>query len=309
MAKRIAILGTVQSHRLLAPFQDPEWEIWVCSPGNAYGAIPKVDRWFELHGVTDMKGPQSAEWAPNYFRWLNEQKFPVYMQEPNDLCPQARVFPIRAWLKEFGKRGRINATSSIALMIGYAIMQRPQMIGVWGVDMSDTSEAYTNQKSGCLNMLCTAEERGIEVSIPLESCLATLPPLYGYAEASRMGLRLLVQEGVITNIVNDAQAKMNSEERRLYTAKGALDQVQWFKRTFVDGELDAEIGVEETRVDIGDGLTADVVHTKGTTVKGATDGVVTRIPALESNSFDEFEERNGLMVPKAKGNSGAHAGE
>lgn len=304
--KRIAILGTVSSHRILAPFQDPEWEIWACSPGNAYGAVPKVDRWFELHGVTDMKNPMNAEWVPNYFKWLNEQKFPVYMQEPNELCPQALVFPIKKWLYEFGKRGRISATSSISLMIGYAIMQRPQMIGVWGVDMSDTSEAYTNQKSGCLQMLCAAEERGIEVSIPLESCLATLPPLYGYSEASRMGMRLVVQEGVITNVINDSQAKMNSEERRHYMAKGALDQVQWFKRTFVDGEFDAELGVEETRVDLGGGLAANVVHSKGTTVSADAPATAVRTPpvrvpdGLSPNGMDTETLPSGLLVPRHK---------
>lgn len=313
--KRIAILGTVNSHRDIAPFHDPEWEIWACSPGNAHGVLRRVDRWYELHGVTDMKGPQNANWAPRYFEWLNKQSFPVYMQEPNDLCPQARLFPIREWLREFGRRGRINATSSISLMIGHAIMQRPQMIGVWGVDMSDTSEAYTNQKSGCLNMLCVAEERGIEVSIPLESCLATHPPLYGYAEASRMGMRLMVQEAVVTNVVNDSQAKMNSEERRHYMAKGALDQVQWFRRTFVDGETDAELGISETRVDMGEGLTANVMHSRGTTVAAgrattAASEPVVRIPdGVGPASLATETLPSGLLVPR-RGNSGElHAEE
>lgn len=304
MKKRIAILGTVDAHRNLAPFEDPEWEIWVCSPGNAYGAVRRIDRWFELHGVTDMKNPVNANWTPQYFEWLNKQTFPVYMQEPSNLCPQALVFPLKEWLREFGKRGRINATSSISLMIGYAIMQRPQMIGVWGVDMSDSSEAYTNQKSGCLNMLALAEERGIEVTIPLESCLGTLPPLYGYAEASRMGMRMFVQETIITNVINDAQAKMNAEERRLYQARGALDQIQWFRRTFVDGELDAELGIEETQLDLGGGLRADVVHSKGTTVSADAPASAVRTPpvrvpdGLGPNGMDTEERPSGLLVPR-----------
>src|SRR3954468_23311721 len=43
--KKVAILGTAPSSRMLAPFNDPEWQIWSCSPGNM-GCIPRFDRWF-----------------------------------------------------------------------------------------------------------------------------------------------------------------------------------------------------------------------------------------------------------------------
>src|SRR3990167_6788901 len=31
---KIAVIGTAPSSRMLAPFNDPSWKIWSCSPGN-----------------------------------------------------------------------------------------------------------------------------------------------------------------------------------------------------------------------------------------------------------------------------------
>src|SRR5690349_614027 len=118
---KVAILGTVGLHRQLAPFDDPEWEIWVCSPGNAYGAVPRATKWFELHGIEDLKGRENAEWNGRYFQWLREQTFPIYMQEPNNEVPSANVFPLKKLLEEFQDLGRIAFTSSISMMAAFAI--------------------------------------------------------------------------------------------------------------------------------------------------------------------------------------------
>jgi hypothetical protein len=237
---KVAILGTVPVSKMMAPFDDKEWEIWVCSPGNR-GAIPRVTRWFEIHGVVDMMGPENNGWRDEYFAWLKTQTFPVYMQEPNDLLPQAQVFPAKALLDEFGRFGRMSFTSSISWMIAFAIHQGATEIGIYGVDMAADQEAYSSQKAGCLNMMWLADQRGIKVTVPLESCLATMPPLYGYAEASRMGRKLVVRELEIAKAISDLDAtlmRLNNEKQYFC---GALETTKYMRRTFVDGEGDAEL--------------------------------------------------------------------
>jgi hypothetical protein len=243
---RVAILGTVPASRNIAPFDDPEVEIWCCSPGNRGDVIPRVTRWFELHGVVDLKGEENRSWAGEYFAWLRAQPWPVYMQEPNDLVPEARVFPAKRLLREFGHLGRIAFTSSISWMIGFAILEGAKEIGVFGVDMAATEEAYGNQKSGCQVMMAIAHERGIKVNVPLESCLASPPPLYGYAEATRMGRRLLVREEQCRREIANLEATISRLTQELAMFRGALDQVQYMRRTFVDGE-DAEIDLPGDR--------------------------------------------------------------
>ncbi len=238
---KVAILGTVPESRQLAPFTDSEWSIWCCSPGNAHGVVPKVDVWFELHSVVDCKGQENKAWAPQYFEWLKRQAFPVYMQEPNDLVPQATVFPVKMLLKEFFPFSRIAFTSSISMMMAYALHLGAEEIGIYGVDMAADTEAYTNQKAGCQVMMALAHQRGVKIQVPLESCLATPPPLYGYAEASRMGRRLVLRENSCITAVRDLDATIArlSGERSYY--QGALEDVRYMRRTFVDGEDDAEL--------------------------------------------------------------------
>lgn len=261
---KVAIIGTAPYHRQLAPYDDHEWEIWACSPGNRR-ALPRVTRWFELHGVDDCKGPENADWNKDYFDWLNTQSFPVYMQEPNDLVPQCRVFPIKAWLREFGNFGRMAATSSIAYMIGFAVMERAEAVAIFGVDMADQSERYTHQKPGLWIMMELARMRGVQVLTPLSSCLAQKPPLYGYAEASRFGRKMLVREHTLQADLANASADLERALRRKEYLSGQLDAVTYVRGTFVDGEHDADLEVEETIGQVG-GETVSALHPRGTSV-------------------------------------------
>ena len=46
---KIALVGSAPSSIRLAPINDPDWQIWGCSPG-AYGVVgPRADVWFEMH--------------------------------------------------------------------------------------------------------------------------------------------------------------------------------------------------------------------------------------------------------------------
>src|SRR5215468_2054647 len=97
---KVAILGTVPDTKMLAPYDDESWEIWACSPGNRGNVLKRITRWFELHGIVDMCGVENNDWRDDYFAWLKTKTFPVYMQEPNTLLPQAKVFPRDELLKE-----------------------------------------------------------------------------------------------------------------------------------------------------------------------------------------------------------------
>ncbi len=282
--KKVAILGTVSLHRHLAPFEDADWDIWCCSPGNHGNGIdgkpliPRVTSWFELHGTVDMMAPEVAIWTGPYFKWLREQSFEVWMQEPNEGVPNCKVFPIKALLREFGDLGRIAFTSSISMMIAFAIFQGATEIAVYGVDMAANEEAYSGQKSGCHIMIALAKQRGIKVSIPLESCLATMPPLYGYAEATRMGRRLIIKEQELQKGIVDLNATIERLTRDKLTIMGALDTIQYMRRTFVDG-TDAELDLPS--------------------------GEPAKMPEVEFGKF-RLDPDTGVIVPKTFGLNDAH---
>jgi hypothetical protein len=302
---KVAIIGTVTVSRMLAPFQDQEWEIWGCSPGNRR-ALPRVTRWFELHAVMDVKRPENGDWNSDYFGWLKEQTFPIYMQEPNELVPGCKVFPRNEWLAEFGDRGRDAATSSIALMIGYAIMQGAKEIGVFGVDMAAEEEAYTFQKPGCRQMLMIAAERGIKVSVPLESCLATPPPLYGYAESSRLGMKMYVRQNEYEAAITNTRNEIAHLERKLHNLMGALEVTKYVRRTFVDGVDDAEIDDRPAQAPEGQ-QTVVFDNYRNVTIPKTPPTIVEEIKSPEKVEVEKTA--GGVLVPKPhrKGaNSAAH---
>lgn len=305
---KIAILGTIPYTKMMAPFDDESWEIWVCSPGNRGGCIPRVTRWFELHGVEAMRGAENADWNKPYFDWLKTQSFPVYMQEPNDLCPGARVFPKKAWLQEFGPWGRMGATSSISWMIGYAVMMMGRKadgsggspddtIGVFGVDMQADSEIYTVQKAGGQIMMQLAKDRGIDVQVPLESCLATYTPLYGYHESSRFGRKMDLRKLELINSLNQARGQLEHFKALVCHLEGAMEVTNYVMRTFVDGANDAEVDVDETLFTI-DGSLVSAAVPKGVKLEFPDHRPVT-IPGKPADpaDMDVFKTQGGVLVP------------
>lgn len=231
---KIAILGTAPGSRAVAPFSDPEWKIWACSQGNQ-GHLPRVDAWFELHQPTWFGSAEAAPWGLPYLGWLRSQTFPIYMQEKNDLVPQAIVFPYRRMIEMFG---RMWFTSTVAWMLAYAIQQMREgdTIGLFGVDMAAGEEHYTAQRAGCVRMIEHAQAKGINVTIPHESCLGQPTPLYGYGEATLMGRKLYAD---LATMLAGRQNLVNQRDRltiEIAFADGAIDRQRYMVRTFIDGE-------------------------------------------------------------------------
>jgi hypothetical protein len=163
---KIAILGSHSETRMRAPFRDPEWTVWACSPGNM-GVLPRVDAWFEMHV------PAQSETRPDdYIAYLRTLPL-VYLRDENALptMPGGRLYPDEMMKRRFGP---FFFTSSIAYLLAFAIAQRPKTIGLWGVHMASTEE-YLSQRPGCQYMIQRAWDEGIEIMVPPESRLLKPP--------------------------------------------------------------------------------------------------------------------------------------
>ena len=255
---KVCIVGTAPGSRLIGPYNDQSYEIWVCSAGNSQAsALPRVTRWFELHAMCDMLGAENRSWSVPYYGWLKAQSFPIYMQEKNDMVPQAIVFPYKMLCERFGpnpKKGLTNwFTSSIAWMMAFAItqMREGDELAVFGVDMAAAEEAYTAQKAGLHRMIEYAKAAGIKVTIPYESCLGQPLPLYGYAEATPMGRKWMVRlHEMSTHRANiDNQVRQHELQRAFFD--GALEGVKYDLRTWPSG-MEADLDTDGKEFGEGD---------------------------------------------------------
>ena len=223
MGRKIALVGTCAS-RDLALQLPPEWECWVCSPGN--DKFPRIDLFFELHGDLDFPG---ENWWP-YLNWLNAQTFPV-MVHRQDLIPRGEVFPIERMVKEFGD---YFFTSQPALMIAYAITQQPEEIGLFGLDMQAKSE-YAHQKPSMLHFVWLAMLRGITVMAPDESEAIVAPPIYGYNLMSPMARKLRARNMEVRQQIAQMERDKAILEARLMHFRGVLDENDWALQTWTGG--------------------------------------------------------------------------
>jgi hypothetical protein len=216
---KVALIGTAPSSRTLAPFNDPTWKIWACSPGNM-GVLPRVDVWFEIH--SNLLWPENAHYGAPYVEWLKKQTFPIYMQDQS-IVPNATPLPKNELVQEFGA---YFFTSSFAWMIAFAIKQGAKEIALYGIDMASRDE-YILQRPGGHYFMLEAAKRGIKVSIPYESDLAQAPALYGYSDSTPFGRKMQVRRQELNTRISQMKAERDKLINNITYLEGALEDLDY----------------------------------------------------------------------------------
>lgn len=180
---KVAIVGFAKPHRDLAPFNDPEWEIW--GVNDAWTWLPKgaATRWFDMHS------PDIYEWgfrrSAGHLEFLKTFPGQVYFHERREDVPNSVRYPLESVVKNIGAP---YLTSSIAYMQGLALLLGFKTIGIWGVDMGHDSE-YADQRPCCEMLLGVALARGVRIEIPDASPLMR-GPFYGRGYLTEQGERI-----------------------------------------------------------------------------------------------------------------------
>lgn len=228
MTKRIALIGSAPSSVALAPYDDPTWTVWSCSPG-ARPYLKRIDMHFEMH----LWEPQQPWFAPEYVDWMAKLSVPVMMLEPIAVIPNSVAYPKNEILARYGVEGIWFFTSSLAWMIALAIESGADEIGLWGVDMSAAEEIYSGQRSGCQYFIGKALARGIKVTVPQQSDLMRPTPLYGYCELDGMHQKLLAREAELNNRLVQASNTFEAARQEMLYLRGAAEDVKYSRQTFV----------------------------------------------------------------------------
>lgn len=207
----------------LAPYGDPEWTIWACSPGAAPHAR-RVDAWFEMHPLSQ------PDITPDYVSFMAGLDRPVYLVEASPQIPKGLVYPKDEMLKGYGP---YFFTSSLAWMFALAIRQKPTEIGLWGVDMSATEE-YGYQRAGCHYFMMLAQSQGIKITVPAQSDLMRPPAPYGYVMDSPMYQKLTARRAELKGRENQAAAEYEAKRNEWHFLKGAIDDLDYILNTWVE---------------------------------------------------------------------------
>lgn len=161
---KVAVIGLSPSTRHLAPWNDPEWELWGL-PWDAEWA--RFTRHFEMHDLRLLESEHSKRKA-GYFDRLRDCPV-LYMQQAWE---HAQAYPFDAVARTSG----YYWNSSIAYAMALAIHEGAEEIGVYGVDMKADDE-YGYQKPNMEYLIGLARGKGIKVHIPDDSPLCKFNPV------------------------------------------------------------------------------------------------------------------------------------
>lgn len=260
---KIALIGSAPSSIRLAPYADPTWQIWGCSPG-VYSVAGRADEWFELHrwepGVVGRPDTQKPWFSPEYVAWMAQrdpQQCPVWMYEAVPEIPASRALPVNDLL---GKYGTYFFTSSLAWMLACAIEDilenrqaraaqglppEEDWIGMWGVDMA-ANEEYGYQRAGCQHFLLLAADLGIRIQVPPESDLLRPMPLYAISESSHWMIKHTARRRELEGRLESAKQALKQAEFAVAHLTGALDDHNYHMQTW--GEDRDGVGINPSIV-------------------------------------------------------------
>lgn len=240
---KVALVGTAPSSRLLAPFDDPTWKIWGCSPGNM-NALKRFDAWFEIH--SNLLWPEHEAYGKPYIEWLKTLKVPVYMQaewpmqdgqltSTKEIVPNAIPIPWRELVADFGED---FFTSSFAWMMAFAMHQGAKEIALFGIDMASRDE-YILQRPGFYFFRHIARQRGVKVSAPHESDIMQSPPLYALSDSTPLGRKILSREQEIKGRIAAMTAERDKLASNIVYLQGALEDLDYFKSIWTGAQRPA----------------------------------------------------------------------
>ncbi len=225
---KIAIVGTAV-HCAAAPYADPAWEIW----GTSNVTLPRFTRWFALQQASYLRS------VPDYWAKLAAMTVPVMMKDVHADIPASAAYPRGEMIAKYGTW---FFTSSVAWMLALAIEQKPDEIGLFGVDMATESE-YGAQKAGCRFFLQIALMSGIKVTLPEESEVVVPGRLYGFEpEFSWIEMKANARKAELTARMAAFQGQLQHATLRLAALRGARDI------TIARDEIDRQITAAETDV-------------------------------------------------------------
>jgi hypothetical protein len=186
MPLKVAIVGGAPSSQMLAPFDDPEWEVWVL--GNQLSAYEgkSINRIFEIHDDLTDKPPEYPEWLVKYAykNLVVSDTFPIKGQE---------IYPEKEASEFLG--GFLS--SSPAYMMAYALLKGATDIGLYGIDMSVDDHEYFKQRPDMYAWIAYAKAKGVNVVIPKETPLfvSTYSEGRDWGTNSNRGLKPFTQKG------------------------------------------------------------------------------------------------------------------
>lgn len=175
---KLAIVGSHDATRSLAPWDNLEYEIWVFNEAVITDWAKRYDASFQLH-KPEVYSSMNNWVNPKYWPWLQLDHGAqiIYMQDVDRRVPNSRRYPLEEVLSGLAQPFRwITSTASYALAL--ALYQGYQEIEIYGVELSSNTE-YSYQLNNWQYWVGVAVGMGVDLKV-VSGMVHFTGTLYGY---------------------------------------------------------------------------------------------------------------------------------
>jgi hypothetical protein len=222
--KKLAIVGGAPSTEYEAPFDDPEFDIWVHGNQMGHHIKRRITRIFEIHN--DLSEHEDVQ---RYVKFLVDQNKPLVVGPGFPAKgDHISLFPVE---EANGLMGQ-HLTSTPAYMMAMAILEGYDYIGIYGVDMSVDDHEYFYQRPSMYAWIAYAKAKGIEIFIPEKSGLFKDSYIEGdFGGKPDLGLPPFTSDE-FTKIAELHQRKIDELENRILELRMQMNAHAGSKQTY-----------------------------------------------------------------------------
>lgn len=226
----LAIIGTADPTRQMAPYEDKNFEVWGVAVAATYPDVKRMDVQFELHPADYWQRDANVE------KRLAATKVPIYMHEKHENIPTSMRFPI-----ELVTQYRKYFTNSIAYMLALAyhsfkVTGNPKHVALFGIHMQ-TGEEYAEQRPCCEYWMGRMEGAGMSVDIAPGGALLQSWGLYGYEKYNPVCWDMRQRIFGIQAGVNQCDGEIQKWMLQKAKNEGAQYETEFWLRKFQRGEF------------------------------------------------------------------------
>lgn len=215
--KKLAIVGAEKQTRGDAPYDNPDFDIWVFNEWATAKWCKRWDALLQIHKPKIYTGkPDSPEKDPNHWQFLQQKHGkPIYMIDVDPRVPDSVKYPLREIVEKYQTR---YFRATVCYAIALALYQGYEEIHIYGVELNNHAE-YKSQRD------CFIFWNGVgNGKIKLHSCKGLFDkPLYGFED--------FMTESELEKYIRGINEQLEEARKKVYQLEGALMLAQQMHST------------------------------------------------------------------------------
>lgn len=229
--KKLAIVGTHPETREKAPFDDPQYEIWVFNEAPQANWCRRYDAVFQLHKREVYESPNNHV-NKTHWGWLQQthEGKTIWMQAVDERVPASKRYPLEEILEQvpgakvrWAEHEQAWFDSSGAYALALALYLGYEEIHIYGMDLVSNTE-YAYQLPNWNYWVGVANGMGVHLTLHCSQNDFGNGHLYAYEG------EIQLERALFSERARELEAAWQRADGEFYKAKDRLDQAIYARK-------------------------------------------------------------------------------